>query len=554
MNQPASNNHVNDLDDVGRWVAEAGDPGVEPRPEHVEHVRALLLDRLGPVRRSKRRLVFQSARWLAAACLLIAAGLGIFSLLVRPANAWARVAKALQEKPWIHIVSGGPDAPKAETWISPTFQILASKYDHGPDHRGAEFLDSKMGIKTQYVAGENTIYRLQEAVDHQEYNARELMAFEQVLRGEAFQTSPIPNTEIIGQKSRVVVDGGKTWKEYELTVRWKARPDQKSRMWWRVDPETNLPRTWDIETVGGKIQQTIDYPAFGPADILALGVPATAKLVDRIPSNDLNRTLTGLTIGRNRFDDYCGYVWGTFGINRVWRKGHRWRVERGLPRSRTKAAILEFFYKVPNEVDLASWKKREKEIVFETSAICDGQTIWYYNYDPQQVMRFDQPYSSELKSVTSQPVTGAADDPMMPWPHLMPEQLSHPSVFVPDSNREFLLDPKPGDGPPNTVRLRVRNARSKDPQRPDLYRLWVDPEKNYLSLKSETSVFDGGNMQGKIAFVDTYTIADLGRSPSGFWYPTRVLRKTSGSDFEQFTRFALDFQAVIPDGLFEHHK
>ena len=138
----------------------------------------------------------------------------------------------------------------------------------------------------------------------------------------------------------------------------------------------------------------------------------------------------------------------------------------------------------------------------------------------------------------------------MPWPHLMPEQLSHPSVYVPDSDREFFLDAKASEGPPNTVRLRVRNSRSKDPQRPDLYRLWIDPDKNYLSLKSETSVFDGGSIQGKIAFVDTYTLADVARSPNGFWYPTRVVRKTSNFPGEQVTRFVLDFHAEIPDELF----
>jgi hypothetical protein len=104
------------------------------------------------------------------------------------------------------------------------------------------------------------------------------------------------------------------------------------------------------------------------------------------------------------------------------------------------------------------------------------------------------------------------------------------------------------------VRLRVRNSRSKDPQRPDLYRLWIDPDKNYLSLKSETSVFDGGSIQGKIAFVDTYTLADVARSPNGFWYPTRVLRKTSDFKDQQVTRFALDFESVIPESLFVHQK
>jgi hypothetical protein len=553
MNQPTSNNRVDDVDEICAWISEAGDPSVEPRPEHAEHVRALLLDRLGPVRLSTLPVGFKLARWSVAACLLIAAGLGIFRLFLRPVDAWARVAQALQEKPWIHIVSRGPDGPQTECWISPMRQTLASKYDHGAEHRDAEFLDLKMGIKTQYVARENTVYRLPEAAELKEHGARELILFEQILRGRAFQTSPIPDTEIIGRKRRAIVEAGKTWTEYELTFCPKERPELQLHMWWRVDPETSLPRTWDIEAVDGKIQHTIDYPGFGPSDIFALGIPATAKLVDRVPDNDLNRILTGLKVGRNRFDDYCGYVWGTLGIHRVWRKGYKWRVESALPRITTNEAIVEFFRTVPGDVDLAWWKRREKDIIFEPQGICDGQTIWHYRYKPQ-VMLPDQPYSSQLESVTSQPVRRAADDPMGAWPHLMPELLSHPNVDVPSSEREFLVDPKPGDGPPHTVRLRVRNSRSNDPQRPDLYRVWIDPERNYLALKSEASVFEAGDIQGRIAFVDTNTITDFARSPSGFWYPARVLRTTSNFKGEQFTRFALDFQAAIPESLFQVHK
>jgi hypothetical protein len=56
---------------VSRLVFEAGDPEVEPRPEHVAHLRTLILDRLGPPRNDwawrTRGLV---ASGLAAACLL----------------------------------------------------------------------------------------------------------------------------------------------------------------------------------------------------------------------------------------------------------------------------------------------------------------------------------------------------------------------------------------------------------------------------------------------------------------------------------------------------
>jgi len=563
VNRPSSNN-LEDDDEIRGWISEAGDPGVGPRPEHVEQLRGLLLDRLGSPRRNATTLPWLSAaRWLVAACLLVAAGLGIFSVLARPVNAWARVAQAMQEKTWIHVVSQVSKDVNSESWISPRFQIEAYKYDHGPEESGTEYHDLKLGIKTLYVPGENTIYRLPEGPAFQKHLALELMAFEQLLRGETFKVSPIADTEIVAQTSRDVVDEGKTWKEYELTVRGRGTPETLRRMWLRVDPRTGLPRTWDVEVRGGaKLRQVLDYPEFGPADILAMGVPATAKRVDRIPSDDLNRLLTGLKVSRNRFDDYCGYSWSegttqanvttTANVKRVWRKGLKWRVDNDLPRLTTKAAILEWM-KVPNDADLAWWQRRGKDVIYEPQAICDGQTIWYYNYKPQPLSP-DVPYSSKLESVTSQPVYGSHDDPMMPWPHLLPEQLGHPSVDVPDNVREFLLEPKPDDGPPNTVRLRVRIAGSNDPNRADLYRLWVNPKKNYLALKSGTCVFERGSFQSKMAFVDTKTLTDFAQSPSGFWYPTRVVRTTSNSKYEQVTRFTLDFEAQIPDSLFEPLK
>ena len=563
MNRPTSNNHRDDDEEIRGWMVEAGDPRVEPRPEHVEQVRSLLLDRVGPERgHAKSRRRFQTARWLAAACLVIAVGLGIHSFLVRPVSAWASVAQALQEKVWIHVVTRSATGTSNESWISPRHEILAQKYDFGPELRGAEYLDLKAGVKTRFVAGENTIYRLPEGTALQEHDTRGLDFYRQLLRGEAFKASPVPHTKIVEQKIHEVVHGGKTWKEYEWTVRDHSEPHLQLHLVMRVDAQTGLPETLDIEAADGeKTRQAFDYPESGPADILALGVPTTAKRVDRVPGDDINRLLTGLKIGRNRFDDYCGYVSSSsaMDINRVWRKGRKWRVEAGYPRNPTRTSILEFA-KVPENADLAWWKRHEKSLVFDVFAICDGQSIWYYRYKPQLLVP-DQPYSSKLESVTAQPVYGSSDDPMMSSPHLLPEQIGHPDASLPDSEREFLIDAKPNDGPPNTVRLRVRNAQSSDPNRPDLYRLWVDTEKNYLAIKAESSVFDptsprkGSLIQSKIAYIDTKTVTDFGRSPSGFWYPTRVVRVTSNNDkYEQVTRFVLDFQAQIPDAIFEPVK
>ena len=50
------------------------------------------------------------------------------------------------------------------------------------------------------------------------------------------------------------------------------------------------------------------------------------------------------------------------------------------------------------------------------------------------------------------------------------------------------------------------------------------------------------------------------RSPNGFWYPTQVRRQTPVNDYNKVkygdtvTRFALDFEAKIPESLFEPLK
>ena len=101
---------------------------------------------------------------------------------------------------------------------------------------------------------------------------------------------------------------------------------------------------------------------------------------------------------------------------------------------------------------------------------------------------------------------------------------------------------------------------SRDPKERDLYRLWIDCEKNHLAMRAEISVFEPygpmskGGSTTKLPFVDIFTVVDLERSPAGFWYPTRVLRKPSNVQTGQVIRFLLDFDAEIPNALFRAAK
>ena len=60
---------------MSRLVFEAGDPTVEPRPEHVADLRALLLDRLGPPRTDRP----SRTRWLVVSGLAAACSVAVLA-------------------------------------------------------------------------------------------------------------------------------------------------------------------------------------------------------------------------------------------------------------------------------------------------------------------------------------------------------------------------------------------------------------------------------------------------------------------------------------------
>jgi hypothetical protein len=587
MSRPASN-PIADDDEVRGWIAEAGDFRVEPRPEHLGHVRQALLEHVGrpqePVidpEEAETPLGIGLIRILAAACLFAAVIAGAVYLMPRLGNEdWANIAQPLQDQRWIHCVATSPDGFHQETWFSPRFEILAMKSDNGTGKWDAEFHDLKANIKTEYVAEEDTLYRSSEGQQIRRNPSKELDFFHHLLNGNGFKTSPYPDTEIVSHTRRELVDqGGKKWDLHELTVRGLTNRDFQVKMTIRVDPATKLPRSWDVTGDDGTLYQVLDYPATWPADIRALGIPATAKLVDHIPADDLDQVLNRLHVGRDRFDDYCAYVWTDKWVNRVWRKGRRWRIELGTPRT-TDPRVTFDPEQVPDDVELDWWNQHEPFILFRPEALCDGQTTWFYHYPLKSVIR-NQMEAWEHKSVSTQYHYGTPDDRPVPWPHLMPEQIGHTHLVTNDPNWEFFVDLKPGDGPPNTLRLRVRDFHDEDSKLPDIYRLWIDPKKSDLVVRAESTIlepfspssvagrpsepvwnYDAGN--GRFARrvrpmrpaparsdeVETKVLEDLARSPGGFWYPTRVVRKSSKSREEQVIHFALDFDRPIPDDLF----
>jgi hypothetical protein len=73
VSRPTPDRPDQDEEFLSRLVFEAGDPTVEPRPEHVADLRARILDRLGPPR-TDRDL---KARWLVIPGLVAACWLAV---------------------------------------------------------------------------------------------------------------------------------------------------------------------------------------------------------------------------------------------------------------------------------------------------------------------------------------------------------------------------------------------------------------------------------------------------------------------------------------------
>ena len=476
--------------------ARPGTSASRPRPEYVEEVRKLLLERVAlpqvselPPGEVPAPLGIGLARIFAAACVVAVALFAAVQIGRRPADAWATIAQALQGATWIHIVETGPDGLREESWFSPRYDILAMKHDLGVGRGGAEFHDLKLDTKAEYIAEEDAIYRMPASGGIPKRQPPDLEFFHHLRRGEDFRISPYPDCEIIAQNNHLITELGKTWRVYELALREKsARKSQDLKLNIKVNPATSLPQTWEIVSESGTLQLTFDYPATGPSDIGSLGVPTTAKFVDQLPVEDMDRVLEGLKVGRNRFDDYCAHVWFDSTVYRVWRKGSRWRIDRAIPNEINPPSTFNPDL-IPGAADPVWWKTQES-LQFVREVIGDGNSYWVYRYKPRPPT--DDPGSpAEVESVsTSASGFRAQDDPIMPWSHLQPEQVGHADVGLSVATWQFSLDTHPTDGPSNTVRLSAREYFIGDPNQPDGYRLWIDPDKNYLALRAEIAMLE----------------------------------------------------------------
>jgi hypothetical protein len=344
-----------------------------------------------PRDRADRRL------WGAGVAIAVAAAIAVAVVVFQSPTSLADVANAVFAKPWIHLRITSTDGSVSEAWYSAVRSIAASR---SPD--SINYDDHRVQVYYSYRIAEKTLYRLPQ---DERNSSGELVAFVAIvnllLEQKGALQDPLERlpffgrqrakTSVLEQTVSRVNENGHTWLEYQLTVK-GPMSSEPVHMRFRVDAATKLLENVRIEGIAeGKpagVEMQFSYPETGPGDVYALGVPASAKLVNRVPAGDLQRILQTIRAGRERMDNYRAVgvmqeegfpLWNAFPTLR-YRKGNRFRAEHVRAGGRLPDS--------PPNLDANPaqwWSERVKQLRF-----------W-----PEYVMRGTTAFSVRCKSVAA---------------------------------------------------------------------------------------------------------------------------------------------------------
>jgi len=525
-----------------------------------------------PVAASPPRRWVRPAAWLGlgATCAAVLGLVEVAGLLLRPRTSFAEVTTAVLAQPWIHVRSVYSGDAESEEWFSPSKDISASR------SRGSvKYEDYRLQLYYSYNAAEQVLYRGPLVWTSQAGQFDSMAeALKVLLQEDRPPDKPLANLgflgsvrdklQVIDQRVEKVTEKDHTWLDYRLTVKY-PQSAEPVRMLFRVDAVTKLPRLSRTEgRQDGKPwtrENQFDYPDRGPADIYELGVPRTAKLVDRVPAGDLKRILETLKAGRDRMDHYravfvvqlegLDYAWWMERPQIFYRKGDRYRRDFGGPRDQ---ATLK---RPAADVDLREWwLDRAKLHRFFPIYVQLGSTSYTCMFkaaiDPDGSRHQEiavEKYTYNLKPGETVP----ADYSMRP------EWACRPPMGIGDEHQEPTLDMHPVEGPAGCILLRVGHTtkegrvNEKGIGSPDGIRYWLDPQRDYIVMRCDSFLRDEKRQE---TMVESDRVEETARSPQGVWFATKIRRKNPSPDgkskpIDQVYRIYVDFDAELPDSLFE---
>ncbi len=380
------------------------------------------------------------------------------------------------------------------------------------------------------------------------------------MQGEAANVA-WPDAEVVKRERRTVVENGKSWTEFEFELR-PAGLDKTTRCIVRVDPQTNLPVSMKSGPVAGQhpgFDFVFDYPAenAGPVDIYDLGVPRTARVVDRLPSKTLATIIAAVRDSQRKFGSYFAIVahtmahnpepWQAVRLDLVWRKGAKFRTE-------TASVLRDRRPEKPADgTDMLAWWKeqlRHERVIVIPQRVCDGKTVWIAEAKEQMVKSDDRFVESNWKRFRS---VNDADEFRsfvgVVSTETMPDVMAY--GFPPESSAAHVVSliEKPTEGPIDCILAESRLLR-ENPNAYHLSRYWYDPQHGYVQRRLELT--DSGSKEKDVAKTSSYEAETVAQTPSGVWYPTRVRRSYGPKPNDGYTLwYFVDFNAELPDSVFK---
>jgi len=525
-----------------------------PPPDGLQEAIAAELSRIGaPQADSKsmeaaatsarpKRSAVRILKWampLAAACA--AAAVVIVSLLPGPAivqSAYAEIATAVgnsKAAEWVHFVS---QKGQLETWVSwHPFRVF-QKTAQG----AVGFEDGESYESLRYDPDQKTIQMVDRATNLSDATASSGML--------NFIMSSINEDREQGlsfEKSQATVNGKK------CTVYSVKEPGGTLRKKLAVDDHAKQIVRYEILVYGQQIAMDFDYPASGPKDIYALGVPRDAKIVDNRTGDQQSRRLkASAETAEHEFDaDFRAVVaCGPFdpktktlvvdNITVYYQKHHQRRNDEWEPDPGTSTSLaaekideLEKYMAAhgPNRVGMTAGGGVQYYELLSTTHVYKGM-----GGPAILTNQFWQTYDDRFGHAVPD-VTG-------PEGRLVGTQRVNPAV---------IWQNKVGSLP-------VRYTTYFNPQRDyiaerDEY--WVGSLKeSWLPASERDKTFPAVSENAHDPGKSITTVLEYAKTPSGHWYPKKQLieGEYQGRKGTFMKIIYLDTKYQFPDGLFSAEK
>ena len=450
----------------------------------------------------------------------------------------AQIARSIAAQDWVRAIETYSNGDQLESWYSQSLNISAIS-----NKERIEYRDHGSGESYEFFHESQTIFRVSESETPRKYSRWSNLATSlPFLLADGLPDDPMNNIPGLDElRERVEFLGHSiepSEDERELEYAMQCLLDKAPlEIVFVVDAKTKLPvRSIMTGERGGKevsITIELSYSDDGPESIYNLGVPKTAKLVNRLDSGMGKFLREAVYAGAEDFDDYRAVMvehrvgqkswWTGARVEVVCRKGDRFRRAHSRP-------FREYGPGPDEGEDMHKWWEQQME---NAHGGADG--VPYNVVVGKEIWRFNQ--EQDTFKMQRHPDTG-----FHCW-SLRPDMIARPPMGGSAAHLEIRIDENPKTGPKGTILYEI--ISSTNAYHP-VTRKWIDPNQGYLVVKMEMGTDEKWDKQ---------TIVEkAAKSPKGIWYPVRLRsfwHSNDGKRYEDVTNCYVDFETEIPDRLFE---